>query len=94
MPRQSLSTQPKSDHHTLPGAFPDINADHGGRCAELLRHGVPCLGHPLASLTCWQAGARPDHSISGSRDRIPIHRGAAITVTVEVRYVRLDAGNN
>src|ERR1700682_689842 len=44
----------------------DIDADHGGRNVEFLRHGVLLvLSAPLPASRAGRARARPDHPISG-----------------------------
>src|ERR1700736_4268278 len=56
--------------HDVERVLADVDADHGDRCVEFLRHGVLLvLSAPLPASHAGRAGARPDHPISGSRTR-------------------------
>ena len=57
----------RGDHDPRCGTgFADIDADHGDRCVEFLRHGVLLvLERPLPASRAGRAGARPDHPING-----------------------------
>src|ERR1700730_9458495 len=59
----------------------DIDADHGGRNVEFLRHGVLLvLSAPLPASRAGRARARPDHPINGN------HKG---TITARAPTRRL-----
>jgi hypothetical protein len=59
---------PVIETHDVERVLADIDADHGNRSVEFLRHGVLlALVAPMPALLPGGAGARPDHSITGIR---------------------------
>src|SRR5229473_5065322 len=57
---------PVIEAHDVERVLADIDANHGNRSVEFLRHGVLlALVAPMPALLPGGAGARPDHSITG-----------------------------
>src|SRR6266567_1897698 len=57
---------PVIEAHDVERVLADIDANHGNRSVEFLRHGMLLvLAAPVPALLAGGAGARPDHSITG-----------------------------
>src|SRR5713101_35255 len=64
--------------HDVERVLADIDANHGNRSVEFLRHGVLLARvAPMPALLAGGAGARPDHSITG-HSRLTAYRPSCL----------------